>query len=270
MKVSDRSGPVPVVTVMSPAGESFEWMTNEGYGMTSVGAIFDREDDPADRGSARLTDTLGCVHTDVTAHRVTPDHPASVGPDGERLCIPIDGSGTLDADPPLPLPDLGMARLPGGSAALTGTDPVDWLVIGTSVEEATNRRPVVVDLEALDYVEPATSSIRTARLTEPLGCIAMKVNARLLEPGDRVPYHTEGSQEELFVPVLGEDTRMLIDGEPVALPVGSIARVAPRTPRAAVNAGDDDSIWVMVGAPPTGGPDEWDPGAEILPWPDGS
>lgn len=255
---------------MSPDGESDEWMTNDGYGIASLGAVFDR-DGPAVRGSARLTDILGCTHTEVMAHRVSREDPAGIGRDGERLCLPIGGSGGPETDPPLRFPDHGVARFPSGTGAeLGGVDPVDWLVIGAPAEPTENGRPTVIDLEDLDYVEPSTSSIRTARLTEPLGCVEMKVNARLLGPGDRVPYHTEGRQEELFVPVIGDDTRMLIDGETVSLPVGSMARVAPRTPRAAINAGDDDSIWVMVGAPPTGGPDEWDPGAEVLPWPDGS
>lgn len=91
----------------------------------------------------------------------------------------------------------------------------------------------------------------------------MKVNARLLEPGDVVPYHTEGDQEELFVPVSGPAAMRIADTT-YETPPGTVTRVAPTVPRSALNNGDSDALWVMVGAPPTGGPDEWDPGAEIL------
>lgn len=47
-------------------------------------------------------------------------------------------------------------------------------------------------------------------------------------------------------------------------PPGTVVRVAPTVPRSALNNGETDAVWVMFGAPPTGGPDEWDPGAEIL------
>lgn len=51
------------------------------------------------------------------------------------------------------------------------------------------------------------------------------------------------------------------------LPLGAVARVAPETPRSAVNDGDDDVVWAMIGAPPTGRASDWDPRAEVLEWP---
>lgn len=96
----------------------------------------------------------------------------------------------------------------------------------------------------------------------------MKANVRRLDPGQAVPYHTEGSQEELFVPLDGAG-RLLVAGETHEVEPGSVGRVAPDVPRSAVNSGSLAVHWLMVGAPPTGGPDEWDPGAEILEWPRG-
>jgi hypothetical protein len=50
---------------------------------------------------------------------------------------------------------------------------------------------------------------------------------------------------------------------------GAIARVSPATRRSPIidEAADGDVVWAMVGAPLTGGPDEWDPGATVFEWP---
>lgn len=106
-------------------------------------------------------------------------------------------------------------------------------------------------------------SVGHRSFTDELGCSDTKVDARLLGPGEYVPYHTEGEQEELFVPVRGPAAMRVDDGS-FETPVGTITRVAPPVPRSAVNDGDHEACWVMIGAPPTGGPSEWDPGAEIL------
>lgn len=136
-------------------------------------------------------------------------------------------------------------------------------MIGTSVDPEPGKEITSVSFEECDFVEPSTSTVRTARLTALLDCTGTKVNARILDPGEHVPYHTEGTQEELFVPVRGPAT-MRIDGETFDTPVGTVTRVAPEIPRSAINDSNEESLWVMVGAPPTGGPGEWDPGAEIL------
>ena len=47
---------------------------------------------------------------------------------------------------------------------------------------------------------------------------------------------------------------------------GSVARVAPEIPRSVINGTGTRRTWLMVGAPPTGDPDGWDPGAETLDW----
>ena len=120
----------------------------------------------------------------------------------------------------------------------------------------------MVEVEGRSFEVPTTSDIPTARLTDRLGCRGMKVNARRLKPGDAVPYHTEGTQEELFVPLDGAGT-IRVDGQSRPAPTNSVTRVAPALPRSAANPGERDQVWLMVGSPPSGSADEWDPGAEI-------
>jgi quercetin dioxygenase-like cupin family protein len=159
----------------------------------------------------------------------------------------------------------GVACVPAGTAARVGASaPAAVLVVAVPADPAPDpaATPRTVDLDACEFAPPATSDVDTARLTARLGCAGTKVNARRLDPGGSVPYHTEGDQEELFVPLSGS-TAMRIDGETIPAPPGTVTRVAPPVPRSAVDEGDG-SLWVMVGAPPTGGPTEWDPGAEIL------
>lgn len=100
-------------------------------------------------------------------------------------------------------------------------------------------------------VDTQWESTEHAPLTDTLG------------PDQAVPYHTEGSQEELFVPIAGPGA-VRVAGETVTATPGTVVRVAPATPRSALTDGDARSRWVMFGAPPTGGPEEWDPGAVIL------
>jgi hypothetical protein len=112
-------------------------------------------------------------------------------------------------------------------------------------------------------VDTQWESTEHAPLTDTLGCTGLKANARVLGPDQAVPYHTEGSQEELFVPIAGPGA-VRVAGETVPATPGTVVRVAPATPRSALTDGDARSRWVMFGAPPTGGPEEWDPGAVIL------
>ena len=132
-----------------------------------------------------------------------------------------------------------------------------------STETAADSAVTVVDPATVAFAPPATSDVPIARLTATLGCAGMKVNVRRLAPGQIVPYHVEGSQEELFVPLDGPGT-VRIDDEIHHVPAGGVARVAPPVPRSVTNESAESRRWFMVGAPPTGGPDEWDPGAEIL------
>jgi len=222
-------------------------------------------DDAGPTGVRRsVTDALGCASSTVDVYRLPADEPVWLEADPEQLCVPIEGTEPLLVGADAAIPPSGIGRLPAGvEAPLDATEPTDVVVIGAPAEPALDADPVVLDLDTLEFTAPSTSDIETARLTAPLGAVGMKVNARRLHPDQRVPYHTEGGQEELFVPVRGPAS-MRLDGEAVKTPVGTVTRVAPPVPRSAVNDGEMDARWLMVGAPPTGAPDEWDPGAEIL------
>lgn len=238
-----------------------------------------------------MTAALGCTHTTVEGLRTTAGSTRTLPLVAESVCVPLNSDGTVDAATNhVTVPRYGLVHVPAGvDATLSSADPNRWICVsaapgrigeyegtqqsaendetnGSSDEtnaSSDDQRPTVVEFDALSFELPTTSDVPIARLTAELGCQGMKVNYRRLSPGLAVPYHTEGSQEELFVPLDGPGTLRVAD-ENYVLPAGSVARVAPETPRAAANEGDDDRTWFMVGAPPTGAPDEWDPGAEIL------
>lgn len=241
-------------------------MTDEddsGFAIVTLGHA-----DWTDEGGGRrasLTDRLDCSDTGVVAYRTQGDGRVSLSPEPERLCVPVGGGGTLASEEPVALGATSVALVPAGHPAEIGGETT-WLVVSAEADATPERDPALLDLRSLEFREPATSTIPTARLTDPLGCRGMKVNARRLAPGDVVPYHTEGSQEELFVPLDSNGT-VRIGGETYVAPQGSVTRVAPEVPRSAVNPGEEDALWLMIGAPPTGGADEWDPGAEIHEWP---
>ena len=95
----------------------------------------------------------------------------------------------------------------------------------------------------------------------------MKVNVRRLDQGEAVPYHTEGSQEEIYVPLDGPG-KLRVGGTTLPVKRGTVCRFAPEIPRSAVNPTSQRVRWLMVGAPPTGDADEWDPGAKVRVWGD--
>jgi len=218
---------------------------------------------------APLTERVGCTDTRVDAYRTAAEASIRLPPGREHLCVLLEGSGTLTGAGPLAVERSAVAFAPAGSSfALDSDAEATWLVVSAEVGESPEADPAVVDPDRLDFRVPTTSDILTARLTDRLGCRAMKVNVRRLRSGDVVPYHTEGTQEELFVPLDGNGT-VRVDGESHDVPRGSVTRVAPERPRSAVNPGETDADWLMVGAPPTGAADEWDPGAEDHEWPGG-
>ena len=241
-------------------------MTHEGYAIASLaGAKLEKTGSNVRHVS--LTERLGCTDTHVAYYRLPADGRVALASDRETLCLPLDAAGELVSGETRAIPTLGVARIPAGvECDVRSAAGTSLLVVSAPSESSSGASPVVVDVDELTFTEPTTSDILIARLTAPLGCLGMKVNVRLLRPGDAVPYHTEGSQEELFVPLDGPGV-LRVAGRTYGLEAGDVARVAPEVPRGAVNAADEAVRWLMVGAPPTGGADDWDPGAEILEWP---
>ncbi|MEF8904165.1 MAG: cupin domain-containing protein [Haloarculaceae archaeon] len=221
---------------------------------------------PSD-GRVSLTDSLGCAETQVELFRPGENGSVAASTEREGVCVPLEASGRIVANKRVTVPSKGVACVPAGmGASLRGGGT--WLMVSATTD-ASPGELTVVDSTDVRFAPPSTSTIDIARLTTRLGCTSMKVNLRRLEPGEAVPYHTEGSQEELFVPLDGPG-KILINEERYTMTAGSVSRVAPKTPRSVVNDGEEQRTWFMVGAPPTGDADNWDPGAEILDWPDSS
>lgn len=228
-------------------------------GFASVSVENVRVPDVGDATTVSWTDDLGARHTDIEAFRIDGGE-ISIPGDGEHLVIPLRGELRRGNGRRVSPGELLFAAT-RETLDLRANRPTDGFVIGAAAGEGEG--VVQLSLEECPFEVPATSDIATAWLTEALGCAGMKVNARRLDPGQRVPYHTEGDQEELFIPVAGP-AAMRLDDHVLATPVGTVARVAPTVPRSADNPGEEPAVWIMVGAPPTGGPREWDPGSEIL------
>jgi|1185.fasta_scaffold109001_2 uncharacterized cupin superfamily protein len=87
-----------------------------------------------------------------------------------------------------------------------------------------------------------------------------RANIWRMPPGSRGRRHRETEQEELFVAL--EGTMMLLLGEPpkkVEAPAGSVVILRVGTPVQLVNEGDEDSVVLIVGAPPVPEPGEYLP-----------
>lgn len=218
-----------------------------------------------------LTDSLGCSDNRVSVYRLTESGSdrkremtsLTLSSSREHLVVPVGDSGELSLEDSTVGPN-SIAFVPvRTSCTIDFVDNTTAFVISATATAEHDKECTVLSIPDLEYTVPETSAIATARLTRRLGCRGMKVNARVLESGQEVPYHTEGDQEELFVPLTSSTSMRIDDGEHQT-PPGTVVRVAPNTPRSAHNDGESDSYWVMVGAPPTGGPNEWDPGATIL------
>jgi mannose-6-phosphate isomerase-like protein (cupin superfamily) len=81
-----------------------------------------------------------------------------------------------------------------------------------------------------------------------------------MPPGSRGRRHRETVQEELFVAL--EGAAFLLLGEPpetVEVPPGSVVVVPAGTPVQLVNEGEEDSLVLIVGAPPDPEPGEYLP-----------
>lgn len=94
------------------------------------------------------------------------------------------------------------------------------------------------------------------KLTEPLGCVELRVNQVLVDPGEVTTPHTHEGQEEVFV--AQTDGHISIEGEVYDVPQGGIVRVHPDTVRNLLNETDDTThVWLAFGAPPVGSVDDF-------------
>lgn len=241
-------------------------MVENGYAIQSLDAI-DWSSVRQDTEHEELTNRLGCSHASVRAYRTGSGTAIPLNRWQERLVVPIDGPGTLVVDGNRYNEEQSIATVQAGVPAKLSSDSITvWLEVSVPAEPTSGVKYTSIDVRDLEFDDPETSPILTARLTTSLDCDGMKVNVRRLAPGEAVPYHTEGSQEEIYVPLDGSG-KLRVSGTTHPVKRSTVCRFAPEIPRSAVNPTDQSVQWLMVGAPPTGGADEWDPGAQVHEWP---
>jgi uncharacterized cupin superfamily protein len=92
-------------------------------------------------------------------------------------------------------------------------------------------------------------------LSRPLGCKGVGFSFVRYKPGEGATYvHRHKVQEEVFITVRGSG-KIILDGKRVAMPEGTIVRVAPTAYRAIGNDSNKDVVYMILGAiPPKGFP----------------
>jgi uncharacterized cupin superfamily protein len=87
-----------------------------------------------------------------------------------------------------------------------------------------------------------------------LGLTAFGMNLVQIPPGERIPEHDERDrdQEEVFMMLSGSPA-IVIDGEEIAAPAGTLARLDPHVRRTVVNHGDEPATVLICSAPRTSG-----------------
>jgi uncharacterized cupin superfamily protein len=109
----------------------------------------------------------------------------------------------------------------------------------------------IVAPETIEQEPFPESGLLHRKLTDPLGCIEMRVNAVTLGPGDATAPHSHESQEEVYVALDGG--HVLVGDSLHEVPPGGVVRVGPTAVRCVRNETDDDTrTWLTFGAPPHG------------------
>jgi mannose-6-phosphate isomerase-like protein (cupin superfamily) len=89
-------------------------------------------------------------------------------------------------------------------------------------------------------------------LRNDLDCEHCGVSFARYKKGFAAAGHTHNRQEEIYVLVSGRAQALVGDNEVVDLEPWTAIRVPPETPRALRVIGDEDAVFVKVGAPNTG------------------
>jgi quercetin dioxygenase-like cupin family protein len=114
----------------------------------------------------------------------------------------------------------------------------------------------IVDLEAVAEEPFPESGLLHRKLTDPLGCTEMRVNAVTLRPGQATAPHSHDRQEEVYVALDGGQVQ--VDGTKRAVGPRGIVRIGPEAVRSIRNGSDDErETWLLFGAPPHGTVDDF-------------
>ncbi len=89
-------------------------------------------------------------------------------------------------------------------------------------------------------------------LRNDLGCEYCGVSFARYTPGFAAKGHTHNRQEEVYMLVSGRAQALVGENDVVDLEPWTAIRVPPQTPRALRAVGDEDAIFVKIGAPNTG------------------
>ncbi len=129
---------------------------------------------------------------------------------------------------------------------------------------------VVKVLEVADQAanlghDPEQFEIRFMR--NDLGCEHCGVSFARYSNGFAAKGHSHNQQEEIYLLISGRAQALVGDNEVVDLEPWTAIRVPPETPRALRAVGDEDAIFVKIGAPNTG-PGDGRGVPEGFGWPD--
>jgi quercetin dioxygenase-like cupin family protein len=86
------------------------------------------------------------------------------------------------------------------------------------------------------------------KVRKELGVSEFGVNAIVLPPGLETGFHAHERQQELYFVHAGQVEFEFADGSKHVLEAGGFARVDAPTMRKLKNVGDDDAVYVIVGA----------------------
>lgn len=109
----------------------------------------------------------------------------------------------------------------------------------------------IVDPEDVDREPFPESGLLHRKLSDPLGCTELRINAITLQPGQATAPHSHERQEELYVALNGGHVQ--IEESIHEVPAGGVVRVGPDPVRSLRNERTDAAeTWLMFGAPPVG------------------
>jgi mannose-6-phosphate isomerase-like protein (cupin superfamily) len=114
--------------------------------------------------------------------------------------------------------------------------------------------------DEMEFTPPSRGDQRRSLQRLSAVLTTTRANVWRMPPGTRGRRHRETVQEELFVAL--EGTMTLVLGEPpatVEVPPGSVVVLPVGTPVQVVNEGGEDSLVLIVGAPPSEEPGEYLP-----------
>lgn len=117
---------------------------------------------------------------------------------------------------------------------------------GVSQEEV--RAPVEGDGYAVANLDGLGEGYGFRKIRRELGVEEFGVNAIVMPPGISSGFHFHDEQEELYFVHSGRIEIEFGDGTKHLLGPGGMARVAAATHRSIANTGDEDAVYVIVGA----------------------